>query len=436
MAPEAKRSGRFFLFMIPAFFLWLIGQYFFPVVATDQLNVVVPYLIENMGWTPKSITDPGTVGRLLAIPMTLVWGNLIIKFGGKPLFCASLFMFGVCQFLVAFHVNYVMYFIGFCIIPILGTAILMSTFSLVRNWFRDWRGTALGIVTLVSPLGNATIISYLTWGVAKMGFTASLSIMAGILVITGIVGLFIVREKPEKVGCFPDGALVAPPPEILANDDHVNRIRVYHLLRHKEAWFHFILFGIFMASLAVYPAFFVDRFAELGFTPAQGIGFAYGFSIFGGILSLISGIIDDKLGTRNATIMMSTLFFLGTIGLRFGSPEHPWMIWFGIVALGGIVGAGPNLNPSLVIHIYGRKCFDHVYKYINTGVYILPAGALFFVTRLADIGGGFNLPYTVMIPISFVGLLFSILIKKKIDLTADVDDLLAKKAEVSQKSDT
>jgi sugar phosphate permease len=311
---------------------------------------------------------------------------------------------------------------------VFGTALLMSTFSVINNWFRSWRGTALGIVTLVSPLGNATSVSFLGHGTATIGFTPTFMLMSCIVAALGIVGLFIVRETPEQIGLYPDGALVAPPPEILQNDALVDKIGFKHIFRYKEAWLHCLIFGICAFGLTVYPGFFVPRFTELGFSPGQITAFTYGFSLFGGGLSFLSGLIDDKLGTRTATMMVMALFFFGTIGLRFGTPDHPWMIWVGIVSLGGIVGAYPNLNPSLVAYTYGRKCFSHVFRFINTGVYILPSFGFYFATRLYEVHGSYNLPYTLMIPISLLGLLCVFLANKKHDLTIDIEKEIQAKA--------
>jgi sugar phosphate permease len=420
MQSETKRDRRFFVFMIPAFLIWMIGEYFFPVFATDQMNVLIPFFA-SQGWDPSLVTDPNSLGRLIGLPLPLLWGFLIIKQGPKKVFCGALFLYGFAELLIATHPSYAVFCVGMTALPGLGTALLMSTFSLVKNWFRDWRGTALGIVTFVSPVGNATSTSYMTAGTNSIGFTPTMSIIACVVMAVAVAGAFIVRDRPEQIGCHPDGAFVAPPPEMLVNDAHVNRIRLRHILSHKEAWAHMIMFGICGMALVVYPAFFIPRFTELGFSPAAATAFTYGFSLLGGALSLLSGIIDDKLGTRNAAIMIFALFFIGTIGLRFGSADAPWMIWIGIVSLGGIVGAYPNLNPSMVAFIYGRKSFDRAFMYINTGVYILPALGMSFVTRLYAVHGNYDLPYFWMIPIALVGLVLVIFTRRNIDLTADVD---------------
>jgi L-cystine uptake protein TcyP (sodium:dicarboxylate symporter family) len=103
------------------------------------------------------------------------------------------------------------------------------------------------------------------------------------------------------------------------------------------------------------------------------------------------------------------------------------MIWIGIVSLGGIVGAYPNLNPSMVAYIYGRKSFDRAFMYINTGVYVLPAVGMSFVTRLYSVNGNYDLPYLWMIPIALIGLILVIFTRNSIDLTADVEKDMKRK---------
>ncbi|MCL1829053.1 MAG: MFS transporter [Oscillospiraceae bacterium] len=420
MTERSKLNKRFFVFMIPAFVLWLISQYFFPAFATDQLNIVVPFLIETKGWTPLMITNANTYGRIANIPFTFLVGTLIIKWGAKRVFCLSMIMYGISELLVAWSLNYAVFFVGMFLIPIIGIGVLMSTFALVNQWFRKWRGTALGIVTMVSPLASATVISYMSNGVVTMGFFTTFAILAVIVALAGVVGFAIIRNTPEEYGCYPDGALEAPPPEVLVDAEGVDRIKIKHILKYKESWCHILTFGFMLFCLAAYPAFFLMRFEQLGFTPPQAMAFIFCFSIFGAVLSLFSGFIDDKLGTRRATIMMCSLMFLGTIGLSFGSAEAPWLIWIGIVALGGNVGAAPNLGPSMVVYLFGRKAFNRVYRLLNTGMYIIPAFAIGFVSSFLERDGHFANAYRVMIGVGAIVLIGSILMNKKRDLTADV----------------
>ncbi|MDR0817750.1 MAG: MFS transporter [Clostridiales Family XIII bacterium] len=432
---KSKRDGRFFMFMIPAFFLWLIGQYIFPMFPTDQLNVLIPYFAENYGWTPSMITDPCSYGRIFLIPVTLVLGNIIIRLGPKRAFCIFVFFYGLCQVLVALSAlngAHWMMSAGMFMFPTLGVGTLMATFSLIKNWFRGWRGTALGVVTAASPLSSALSIQFLTAGWHGIGMMTTLLICALVVVATGLVGFLIIKETPEQVGCFPDGLRVAPPPEILLKDEYASKVRAQHVFRHKEAWCHLITFGILLSSLTVYPAFFVTRFAQLGFTDADLLHFTLAFSILGALLSLISGVIDDRFGTRVSTMGLCILFFIGTIGLRFGTPEQSWMIWIGIAALGGVIGAAPNLNPSMLLYTFGRKCFDPAFKYTYTVLNIFPAAALWVTAKLLEVTGGFNLMYSVMIGFGALVIVLILIDKKHVDLTADVvHDELKKNPELA-----
>lgn len=408
--------------MIPMFVLLLIGEYAYPCLSTDQFNKLMPWFMETAGWTPNALSAPMTMGRALGIPLTFVCGLCIKKWGAKKIFFVSILSYGLSELLITFSGPYWMYYTGLCILNIMGTWILMATFSLCNNWFRKWRGTALGIVTMISPISSATIISYMDFGVDNMGYQATFGIMSGVMLAAAAASLFLIRETPEEIGCFPDGMSVAPPPEILVHDDKVGKIGPKQIFRHKEAWLHPLVMGLLIFSIPVYSGFFTTRFAEMGYTQGEMTAFIFGFSIFGALLSFGSGILDDKLGTHRATILMTVIFFVGTIGLRFGTPDRPWMMWFGIISLGGIVGATPNLNPSHCVYTYGRKCFDQVYKYLNTLVCIPASFAMTYVTSLYQGTGNYDLAYTIMIPISLGIVICVLLMNKKHDLTADIKD--------------
>ena len=237
MEQKAKKvNSKFFLFMIPMFILMLIGEYAYPCLSTDQFNCLMPYYMENFGWTAVALSNPVTMGRILGIPLTFLCGIAINKFGAKKIFTFSLLMYGVAEFMITFAKTYWVYYVSFCILGIIGTWILMSTFSLCNNWFRKWRGTALGLVTAISPISSVTIIAYMTNGLKTMGFQWTYGIMAGVMVVAAILSVFLVKATPEEVGCFPDGAFQAPPVEVLADEKAVKKIGLKQIFRHKEGW--------------------------------------------------------------------------------------------------------------------------------------------------------------------------------------------------------
>lgn len=411
---------KYFMYMIPMFVLLLIGEYAYPCLSTDQFNALMPYYMEHLGWTANACSAPVTMGRVIGIPLTFVCGLCIKKWGPKNIFIVSILSYGLAELVITFTTQYWLYYIAFCVLGTMGTWILMTTFSLCNNWFRGWRGTALGLVTAISPISSATIISYMTHGLNAWGFRMTFGMMAAAMLVTALASCFLIRDEPETVGCYPDAATEAPEPEVLANDEYVRKIGLRHIFRHKEGWLHPIAMGFLIFSIPVYSAFFTTRFAEMGYTTTQMTLFTFGFSIFGAVLSFISGVLDDKLGTHRATIVMVVLFFFGTIGLRFGTPDRSWMMWFGIVTLGGIVGATPNLNPSHAVYTYGRKSYDQVYKYLNTLVCIPASFSVSFVTMLYEKSGSYDLAYTIMIPISAMIVICVLLMNRKHDLTADV----------------
>lgn len=411
---------KYYMYMIPMFILLLIGEYAYPCLSTDQFNKLMPWFMENAGWSSNALSAPLTMGRALGIPLTFVCGFCINKIGAKKIFVISILSYGLAELLVTFSGPYPMYYLGLCVLNIMGTWILMSTFSLCNNWFRSWRGTALGIVTMISPISSATIIKYMNYGVENMGYKWTFGLMSIVMLATAVAALILIRETPEEIGCYPDAKEVAPPPEMLANGDKVDKIGIRQIFRYKEAWLHPIAMGLLIFSIPVYSGFFTTRFAELGYTTGEMTAFTFGFSIFGALLSFISGVLDDKLGTHRATILMTVVFCIGTIGLRFGTPDRPWMMWFGIISLGGIVGATPNLNPSHCVYTYGRKSFDQVYKYLNTLVCIPASFAMTFVTSLYEKTGSYDFAYTLMIPISICIVVCVLLMNKQHDLTAEI----------------
>lgn len=411
--------SKFFALAIPIVVICFISQYIYPALPTDQLNFVFPYFAVNYGWDPNAMATPLTIGRIFCIPFTFICGTIIARKGHRWIFSICIILLGICEMILGNATNFTVFCIAMFIIPILSAALLMGAFAVINAWFSKWRGRVLGIITLSSPLSSLITFNILSGGEKSIGFKSTVIVFSICIIVVGILAMLLIREKPEDIGCYPDGALV--PAEVIEREDAnlVSEIKIKHIIRHKEIWLHAFAFGAMIFVIGACCSFFNQTFTTQGYTEGQINGLLIGFSILGMALSAFSGLIDDKFGTWKSSMMICIIFLIGMFGFRFGSADRVWLTWIGMVALGGLVGATPNLNPSMIAYVYGRDAFNDVNRVSNAITYILPSFSVIYMTAMTSIGG-INLAYNGLIIVAALVLIAMIFLRKKIDLTVDV----------------
>lgn len=420
MEKEIKKSsrGKFLAYAIPIVVLLFISQFIYPAIPTDQLNFIFPYLAGTFGWDPVAMSVPMTIGRICNIPFFFLCGTILLKKGPRWFFPICIIVCGLCESILAFVNNFALYCVAAFLLPIVCSGLLIGAFAVVNNWFSKWRGRILGIITLSSPLSSLVTYNVLNKGEQAMGFKTTVLLFSGFIVLIGILSMIIIKERPEAIGCYPDGADEPPALPERADIGLIKDIKLKHLLKHPEIWLHSAAFGLLIFIMGCCCAFFVPTFQAQGYSEGYINILLAGYALLGMGLSFLSGVLDDRFGTHKASLIMGIIFVLGMLGFRLGSVDRPWLTWIGMVALGGMVGSVPNLNPSLIVYTYGRDAYDYVNRVSNALVYVFPCFSVMYFTAASKIS--YNFAYTGLIIVAVIAFLCLLFIRKKIDLTQDV----------------
>ena len=209
-----------------------------------------------------------------------------------------------------------------------------------------------------------------------------------VLVIIAILSCCLLRDYPEDVGLFPDGSDTAPKSE--ADNDEIN-LTVGQVLKMKKSWIMIVNFGIYqfiinacMASMVAWFTHLVvtnvdtvaagvmgGQFAGMGGMEGAGVmvlfvGQATKWLSLGAIIgipmSFIFGVIDDKLGTPVASLVLGITEFLPVIGLMAqksavaatGSCNVPMLVLWGF-GVACMTGGVPTMHPASISFAFGRR---------------------------------------------------------------------------------
>ncbi len=398
MLKNKKYAGYAMMLML----LGVLYMFFYSGLQNDHINILTPYLAQTYGWDDLKITNPVTVGAIVVILLYLVIGALFVKFGVKKVLVPSIMLLALGCFGIALAKdNYTIYFISLFIVRTMVVPLQMGGFMLAANWFIKYRGRALGVITAGSPLFSIFGIGALTAIANSVGLTTAYMIIAGVVVLMGLMTAFLIKDTPEEAGLYPDGAEHSPNSE--ANDTSVT-ITVKELLSESRAWKLIISYGILQFVIVAMMAYMAIRFITLG-TPEDVPNLFVSRALFwlsvgaaAGIpMSYVLGWIDDKLGSIKASLVLIVLYFFAVIPLAImpvGGSAPLMAVWaFGVACM---TGGMPTMHPCVTSYVYGRKKYMAANKWIMMIQAIPMAFAIAFMGFFNQMGQLTNAYYVLM----------------------------------------
>lgn len=467
------KNKKFAKYAIAFNILGIIFMFLYSGLQNDQINIIQGF----SAWSKVSTQLPMTVGNFVCIVLTFIFGTCFIKFGVRKTLipCIVLSALGCVGIAVANGIAaldpalkvgehapndpavqgiFWLFWVSLFVIRCTCMCLQMAGFQLAANWFIRFRGRVLGIVTLGSPLFSVIGTSVMTDYIANnLGgdyrpFYIGIAIL---LVVVAVLTALLLRDHPEDVGLYPDGADHAPKSE---NNDEVH-LTVKQVLSKGKSWLLVCNYGAFqfiinacMGSMVVWFTYLVatnadavaagalgGQFAAMGGMQGAGVmalfvGQATKWLAVGAILgipmSFIFGVIDDKLGTPIASIILGITEFLPIIGLMAqykavattGSCNVPMLILWGF-GVACMTGGVPTMHPASMGFMFGRREYQAANRVIMAIQLIPSAVAAMMMTILIESGKGI-LGYWILIAIVIFGILTTIpMLKMKDAMAAD-----------------
>ena len=451
------KNKKFARYAIAFCILGVIYMFFYSGLQNDQINIIQGF----SAWSDSATLAPLTVGNLVCIVLTLVYGTCFIKFGVRKTLipCICLSALGCAGIAAANGLscnggvgNYALYAVSLFVVRCTCMCLQMSGFQLAASWFIRYRGRVLGIVTLGSPLFSVIGTSVMTTFITKnLGgdyrpFYYGLCV---ILIIIAILTGTLLRDYPEDVGLYPDGSETAPKSEA---DDSIN-LSIGQVLSMKKSWIMIINFGIYQfvinACMASMVAWFThlavtnidvvstgvlaDAFTQMGGLEGAGamvlfVGQATKWLSVGAILgipmSFLFGVIDDKLGTPIASLVLGITEFLPVIGLMAqksavaatGSCNVPMLVLWGF-GVACMTGGVPTMHPASISFAFGRREYQAANRIIMAIQLVPCAFAAQIMASLINSGNDMS-GWIMCLVLIVIGLIFTFPMFKMQDANA------------------
>lgn len=451
------KNKEFARYSIAFCILGILFMFMYSGLQNDQINIIQSF----SAWSKSSTQQPLAVGNLVCIALTFVYGTCFIKFGVRKTLipCIILAALGCVGLVianglacsnealtVASHAasdplvtgNYWLFWISLFLIRCCCMCLQMAGFQLASSWFVRYRGRVLGIISLGSPLFSVLCTSVMTSFISRhLGgdYRPFYIGIAVVLVLMAFLTALLLRDKPEDVGLFPDGAAHAPISEA-TREEHLS---VRQVLSMKKSWLMICNYGAYqfivitcMSSLAAWFTYLCVTnadvvatgklgalFMELGGLKGTGastlfIGQATKWLSVGAILgipmSFVFGTINDKLGTPIASVILGITELCTVIGLMAqhgavaatGSCSVPMLILWGF-GVGCMTGGCPALHPASINFAFGRRSYQSANRVIMAIQLIPSAVGTAIMIALIDAGKGM-LGYWILLAVVLFGI--------------------------------
>ena len=466
------KNKKFARYAIAFNILGIVFMFMYSGLQNDQINIIQGF----SAWNNNATLLPMTIGNLVCILLTFVYGTLFMKVGVRKTLvpCIILAAIGCAGIAMANGLavlspgvnlnsaapgdplvvgNYALYAVSLFIVRCTCMCFQMSGFQLAATWFIRYRGRVLGIITLGSPLfsviGTSVMTTFITQNLGGdyRPFYIGLCV---ILVVIAVLVWALLRDTPEEVGLYPDGA--DHPPVSEAENDEVH-LTVGQVLSQKKSWIMIMNYGVYqfiinccMASMvawfthlavvnvdAVMAGPLGGQFMGMGGLEGSGamvlfVGQATKWLSVGALLgipmSFVFGIIDDKLGTPIASLILGFTEFLPVIGLMAqksavettGACNVPMLILWGF-GVACMTGGVPTMHPASISFAFGRREYQSANRIIMAIQLIPCAMAAYIMSWMINSSNDMS-AWIMCLVVIVIGILFTLPMFKMKDANA------------------
>lgn len=195
-------SGRRML-LIAALAVFLSGP-----GQTYGVSAFVDPMLADLGWSRSLFSTAYSVGTLVSAGALVFVGRQIDRAGNRIILSLAAIGFGAALMLLSVASGAVTLLVGFALLRTNGSGVLtLGARTLVPRWFHSRTGRAFSILGLAGMLSQAAVPPFNELMIGRFGWETAWRINALIIwiVLLPVVAL-LVRNRPEDIGQFPDGA--------------------------------------------------------------------------------------------------------------------------------------------------------------------------------------------------------------------------------------
>ncbi len=369
-------------------------------------SVFIDSIIEDTGLSRTGISLLFMASTAVSAVMVTVVSRLADRYGPRIMLVAAGLGLGAACFGMASATNVVLFFVAFASLRALGQGSLsINCILLVNQWFVSLRGRAVGMMTLGAMVSTAVFPPFARFLIDSIGWRGAYAVL-GVVAMGLIVpaAIFIVRNRPEDLGLFPDGSPRPPISETRQPTPGVGRdTRVY-----SSPSFWLLALSLASPSLVSTALIFhqASIFQESGLSATLAAGVFAIYSASSAVSSLTAGFVADRVGPK-ALCAFSMAALLATLAMAMIMDSLLVAVVY-VVVMGVSGGSYMIVQGTIWAHYYGRHGLGRIQGPAMTISVCASAAGPLPVAVLHSLTGTYTLAMLVMmvLPALSVAVLF------------------------------
>lgn len=382
--------------------------YFYAGMCTDGLNTIVTNFANAHGLQEADILSWTTPASWTALIGSVVSSWFVTKKSNRLCMLVTAILGGLSYMLYGLVDNLVGFTIATALANFFGMGYCWTCANaLMASWFPSKKGLALGWATMGQNLCSATFVVLLNLFMAWAGLNGSFYIMGLLLIIAGIFSYIVIRDTPEEMGYSPDNGSVP----IAELEKAKNEMLAYKspwtakaLLTNKQIWLIGLGYGLYILCNVSLISQMVPRLILTGPAPNVAIGSMTVAALLGLVGSYGTGWLDQKIGTKRASIVYG-LWYLLTLACCIIPSNSLVLAYLSVFCTGIAIGGIGNLFPSMAATVFGRYDFVRAMGVLNPITNIVRSFAFVIVGFGLNRTGNYHLSYGLVAVMCLIGIL-------------------------------
>lgn len=378
-------------------------------IVTLSLKRFYPSLIDVFSWTRAEVTRPVSVFYFALAFLTPIIGALLDRRNPKRIMLIGSFIILIGLALMG-QIQNLNQFIGIYIILAIGLAGagLISSMYILTKWFHKHRGKAVGILLVGGSLGGALFNKITGDAIDVMGWRSATLLLAGLGALFMIIPwIFLVRNKPQDMGLFPDGA--DSEPEI----NLVQGVSLAEAFKTPTLYLIFLATGILwfcIIGIQQHQDIYLQKELSIPSDTVTNVGSA--FFLFGVLGKLIFGFLSDRFNKKLVMAASIALLIVGLIFLRLlGTDPGSWSPYYYATTFGIAYSGVFTMIQIVVADLYYGKSYGKILGIVLTVDTLASVAGILFLGKMSGSSGSYVPAFGIMAVLCTVALVSFLVVK-------------------------
>jgi len=382
------------------------------------MSIMLKPITQEFGWSRTAATGAIMAGTVMAGLLSFPFGKMADRYGPRLLTSlGALFMTGVYLAMTKFeHLwqFYVIFVLGRIVSANAVAGIVPKT--AIVNWFRRFRGRALGFISMASPLGSSMLVLIAQLIIERHGWRSIFLLFAIAMVfLQAIPAALILRKRPEDMGLLPDGRSAVHAMSTTSVQSYTQEEYKWTLseaIRTPTLWL-LILANIVAPAVGAGVSFhLVAYYTDVGIDTMIAVGAISLFALTGAFANVVWGFLSERVPERllvSAVMALTALTILYLQSVRTFAGAFIFSVIYGLT----LRGEGTLFN-IILAQYYGRASFGSISGFVLL-FHMLGLGFGPMISSISfDLTGSYHAVFRVYIVVSIITALSLLCAKKPI----------------------